>query len=164
MCARTDVMIGCRDSDVVHDKEICEKCLRSNYVQMPSVSQPIKINRESSAYFLSLFLWWCDISSLRVAWRHTFRHGRHKSHKNRKSKRCTSHAWHSTLIVQCLETFLDNTLPGNFGAFSFLLSFFLGGQDSSPRSSLSASCFSMAIWNDWKQKSSHQEVTHKSRN
>ena len=125
MCARKDVMIRFRDSDVVHYKEICEKCLRSNYVQMLCVSQPIKINGESSAYFLSLFLWWCDVSSLSVVWRHTFRHGRHRSPKNRRSKRCTSHAWHSTLIVQCTETFLDNTLPGNFGVFSFLLSFFL---------------------------------------
>ena len=32
MCARTDVTIGCRESDVVHYKEICEKRLRSNYV------------------------------------------------------------------------------------------------------------------------------------
>ena len=25
MCAGTDVMIGCRESDIVHYKEICEK-------------------------------------------------------------------------------------------------------------------------------------------
>ena len=32
MCARTDVRIGCRQSDIVHYKEICEKRLCSNYV------------------------------------------------------------------------------------------------------------------------------------
>ena len=36
MCARTDVMIGCTESDVVHYKEITEKCLRLNYIQMLS--------------------------------------------------------------------------------------------------------------------------------
>ena len=35
MCARTDVMTGCREKYVVHYKEICEKCLRSNYITTP---------------------------------------------------------------------------------------------------------------------------------
>ena len=140
-----------------HYKEICEKCLRSNYVQMLCVSQPIKINGKSSAYCLSLFLCWCDTSSWRAVWCHTFRHGQQKSPKNWRSKHYTSHAWHSALIVQCTEMFLHNTLPWNFGVLFF-------GQDLSPRSSLSASHFSMATWNDWKRKSSCQEVTHKSGN
>ena len=35
------------------------------------------------------------------------------------SRRCTSHAWHSALIVQCTETVLYNTLPENFGVRFF---------------------------------------------
>ena len=111
-------------------------CTTKKFVKSVSAwitSQPIKINGKSSAYFLSLFLYWCDASS------------------------CTSHAWRSALIVQHTETVLYHTLPANFGVRFFL-------RDSSPGSSLSASRFSMVIWNDWKQKSSHQGVTHKSRN
>ena len=37
------------------------------------------------------------------------------SAKNWRSRRCTSHAWHSALIVQRTETVLYHTLPGNFG-------------------------------------------------
>ena len=70
-------------------------------------------------------------------------------------RRCTSHAWRSVLIVQHAETVLYHTLP------EFLLLFFW--QNSSPGSLLSASCFGMAIWNDWKRKSSRQEVMHQSR-
>ena len=37
-------------------------------------------------------------------------------------------------------------------------------RDLPPEISLSAFCFGMAIWNDWKRKSSSQEVMHKSGN
>ena len=153
-----------------HDQLLRQRCcaLQKKFVKSVSaqitskccedgVSQPIKINGKFSVYFLSLSLCWCDVSGWRVIWRCTFRHGRQNSPKNWRSKCCTSHAWLSTLIVQCTETFLYNALPGNFGVQFFW-------QDSSPGSSLSASHFSMAIWNDWKQKSSHQGVTHKSGN
>ena len=69
-------------------------CTTKKFVKSVSariMSQPIKINGKSSAYFLSLFLYWCDASS------------------------CTSHAWRSALIVQHTETVLYHTLPGNFG-------------------------------------------------
>jgi len=33
--------------------------------------------------------------------------------------RCTSHTWHSALIVQHTETVLYNALPGNFGVRFF---------------------------------------------
>ena len=98
-------------------------CTTKKFVKSVSAritSQPIKINGKSSAYFLSLFLCWCDASSWRIVRRRTFRHGRQNSHKNWRSRRCTSHAWRSALIVQRTETFLYNILPGNFGA-SFLL-------------------------------------------
>ena len=72
------------------------------------------------------------------------------SAKNWRSRRCTSHAWRSALIVQCTGTVLYRTLPENFGVrFSWW--------DSSPGSSLSASRFGMAIWKDWKWKLSHQK-------
>ena len=117
-------MIGCKESDIVHYKEICEKHLRLNYVKMLCVSQPIKSNGKSSAYFLLLFLWWCDVSSWHVVQRRTFRYGQQKSPKNWRSKRCTSHAWHSVLIIQRTETFLYNALPGNVGVhFCFVLFF-----------------------------------------
>ena len=117
------------------------------------ISQPIKINGKSSAYFLSLFLCWCDASSWCVVRRCTFCHGWQKSPKNWRSTRCTSHAWRSALIVQHTETFLYNTLPGNFGVHFFW-------RDSSPRSSLSVSRFGITISNDSKQQLSCQEVTH----
>ena len=41
------------------------------------------------------------------------------STKNWRSRRCTSHAWHSALIVQRTETVLYHTLPGNFGVWFF---------------------------------------------
>ena len=41
------------------------------------------------------------------------------SAKNGRSRRCTSHAWHSVLIVQRTETVLYHTLPGNIGVRFF---------------------------------------------
>ena len=93
-------------------------CTTKKFVKSISAqitSQPIKINGKSSAYFLLLFLCWCDASSWRVVRRRTFRHVRQKSPKNWRCRRCTSHAWHSALIIQRTETVLYNTLPGNFG-------------------------------------------------
>ena len=84
-----------------------------------TTSQPIKINGNSSAYFPSLFLCWCDASSWRVVRRRTFRHGQQKSPKNWRSRRCISHAWCSAVIVQRTEIVLYNTLPGNFGVRFF---------------------------------------------
>ena len=80
------------------------------------IAQPIKVNGKSSAYFLSLFLCWCDTSSWRVVRCRTFRHGRPK---NCRSRCCTLHAWRSVLIIQCTQTFLYNTLPRNFGVRFF---------------------------------------------
>ena len=127
-------------------------CTTKKFVKSVSaqiMSQPIKINGKSSAYFLSLFLCWCDASSWRVVRRCTF-------HQELKKQ-----ALHFTCLALCVDCTTHrncsvHTLPRNFGAFFW--------QDSSPRSSLSASRFGMAIWNDSKRKSSHQEVTHKSRN
>ena len=97
-------------------------CTTKKFVKSISAqitSQPIKINGKSSAYFLLLFLCWCDASSWRVVRRRTFCHGRQKSPKNWRSRRCTSHAWRSALIVQRTETVLHNTLPGNSGVRFF---------------------------------------------
>ena len=97
-------------------------CTTKKFVKSISAqitSQPIKINGKSSAYFLLLFLCWCDASSWRVVRRRTFRHVRQKSPKNWRCRRCTSHAWHSALIIQRTETVLYNTLPGNFGVRFF---------------------------------------------
>ena len=41
------------------------------------------------------------------------------SAKNWRSRRCTSHAWRSALIVQHTETVLYHTLPQNFGVRFF---------------------------------------------
>ena len=98
---------------------LCSKMKFVKSVSARTTSQPIKINGKSSAYFLSLFLCWCDVSSWRVVRRRTFRHGWQKSPKNWRSRRCTSHAWHSALIVQRTETVLYNTLSGNFGVRFF---------------------------------------------
>ena len=97
-------------------------CTTKKFVKSVStriMSQPIKIYGKSSAYFLSLFLCWCDASRWRVVQCCTFRHGGQKSPKNWRSRHSTSHAWHSALIVQCTETVLYNPLPGNFGVHFF---------------------------------------------
>ena len=91
-------------------------------------------NRSYSAYFLLLFLCWCDTSS----WCHTFCHGQQKSPKKQ--------APHLTCWALCI---------GKFGV-CFL------GLNLSPWSSLSAFHFGMVIWNDWKRELSRQEVTHTS--
>ena len=77
------------------------------------------------------------------------------SAKNWRSRRCTSYAWRTVLIVQRTETVLYHIFP-EILVCGFLARF-IGF-------SLSASRFGMAIWNDWKRKSSRQEVTHKSGN
>ena len=97
-------------------------CTTKKFVKSVSAritSQPIKINGKSLAYFLLLFLCWSDASHWCVVRHRTFRHGWQKSPKNWRSRRCTSHAWRSALIVQRTETVLYNTLPGNFGVRFF---------------------------------------------
>ena len=128
MCAGTDVMIGCRESDIVHYREICEKHLHSNYVTTH------KINRKSSAYFLSLFLCWCDASRWHIVRCCTFHHGQQKSPKKWRSRRCTSHAWlsvcwsYNAQKLFCIILFLEILVCVFFArfitrelAFSFLL-------------------------------------------
>ena len=127
-------------------------CTTKKFVKSVSAritSQPIQINGKSSAYFLSLFLFWCDASSWRVVRHRTF-------HQELKKQ-----ALHFT----CLALYADRTMHRNcsvsYSSQKFWCAFFL---DSSPGSLLSASRFGMAIWNDWKRKSSRQEVTRKSGN
>ena len=68
-----------------------------------------------------------------------------------RSRHCTSHAGHSALVVQCTESLHIFFLE------SLVCNLSLG-------SMLSAFRFSMAIWNDWKWKSSRQKMMHKSGN
>jgi len=74
-----------------------------------------------------------------------------------RSRHCTSCAQCSALIVQCMEMFLYI-----YSSQKFWCAFFWW--DLPPGSSLSAFCFSMVIWNDWKWKPSHQEQMCKSGN
>ena len=115
-----------------------------------STSQPIKINGKSSAYFQSLFLGWCDAPSWRVVERHTF------------CQELKKQALHFTCLVLCVDRTTHRNCFVLYSSQKFRCAFFFW--DSSPGSSLSASHFGMAIWNDWKQKSSRQEVMHKSGN
>ena len=83
----------------------------------------------------------------------TFNHGWQKSPKKQ------------VLHLTCWALCADRTLHRNIALYSsqkVWYAFF--GQDLSPGSLLSAFHFGMAIWNDWKRKSSHQEMMHKSGN
>jgi len=128
-------------------------CTTKKFVKSVSaqiMSQPIKINGKSSAYFLSLFLRWCDASSWRVVRRRTF------------CQELKKQALHFTCLALCI----DRTTHRNCSVPSSSQKFWCADfrWDSSPGSSLRASRIGMAIWNDWKWKSSRQEVTHKSGN
>ena len=65
--------------------------------------------------------------------------------------------WVLVLIIQCTETFLYIYSSRKVWCAGFWWHL-------SPRRSLSAFHCGMAIWNEWKWKSSHQELTYKSRN
>ena len=104
-------------------------------------------------YFLTRFLCWCAASSWCVVWRRTFNHGWQKSPKKQ------------VLHLTCWALCTDHTLHRNISLYSsqkVWCAFF--SKDLSPGSLLSAFNFGMAIWNDWKRKSSHQEMMHKSGN
>ena len=123
--------------------QITSKCCEDG------VSQPIKINGKSSAYFISLFLCWCDTSSWRNVQCRTFCHGRQKVPRTEALHMLGALCWSDNAHkLFCIIFFVE----------------FCCWWDSSPRSSLSASRFGMVIWNNWKRKSSHQEVMHKSGN
>ena len=107
MCARTDAMISCRESDIVHYKEICEKHLHSNYV---TTHKKLMGNLQRTSYRFSFV----DVT-LQVDALFDIVH----SDKSWICRRWTSHAWRSALIVQRTETVLYHTLPWNFGGRFF---------------------------------------------
>ena len=106
MCARTG-------HDWLH-REILyttKKFVKS--VSAQTTSQPIKINGKSSAYFLSLFLCWCDTSSRRVVRRRTFRQELKKQ------------ALHFTCLALCVDCTMHRPCSISYSSRKFWCAFFL---------------------------------------
>ena len=98
-------MIGCRESDAGHYKEICEKRLHSNYVCCEDgISQPIKCRIFSiHPIAFPLLMWHFQLT------RHIFHHGKQKSPRQQ--------ALHLTCWVLCI----DRTMHRNVSVDIFFL-------------------------------------------
>ena len=143
-------MIGCRESDAGHYKEICEKRLHSNYVCCEDgISQPIKCRIFSiHPIAFPLLMWHFQVT------RHIFPHGKQKSPRQQ--------ALHLTCWVLCIDrTMHRNVSVDIFFLESLVCNFLMRFITWELTFSFH---FSMAIWNDWKGKLSCQEVTHESGN
>ena len=151
------------DSDVVHYKEICEKCLHSNYVTthknlweifsilpiaFPLLMWRFKLMRCLTSYIQVDALF--DIV--------------HSAMGDRKIPR-TEEAWAALHMLGALHwSYNAQKLFYIYSSWKFWVCVLKKTRDSSLRGSFSASCFSMAIWNDWKRKSFRQEVMQKGGN
>ena len=78
-----------------------------------------------------------------------------------RSRCFNSHAGPSAMIVQCTDTVLHICISSQKCVGVFWCVFL---QDLPPGELAFGFCFGMAIWNDSKQKLSHQEVMHNSGN
>ena len=147
-------MIGCTESNAVPYKQICDKCLCSNYIQMLWRQHPTTHKMGNLQHTITItFLCWCDASSWRIVWC-TLRHGLQKSPKKQALPfiswaLCIGHTMHRNFMYIYSSQKVWCTVFW---------------QDLSLGSSLSACHFRMVISNDWKRKLSRQAVMHKSRN
>ena len=97
-------MIGCRENDVVHYKDFCEKHLCSNYIQMLQ-RQCLTAHKMGNLQHISHCFCFVD-ATLWADMSFDIIHSAMGDRKVPRSRRCSSHAGCSALIVQCMETFL----------------------------------------------------------
>ena len=96
-------VIGCRQNDVVRCKEFCKKRLCLNYIQMLqrrclTAHKMGNLQHTSHRFSFVDVTLWADMSF--------DIHSAMGDRKVPRSRRCSSHAGCSVLIVQCMETFL----------------------------------------------------------